>query len=144
MISIVLISEPADILSTITIEAVGGRNDSTCASVPFGCWIIFCHAMIGITHRSMTGVIRLWVSLIVLQIEPIPTMIELKKRNLRATLFSLLGVDFSVRCLRTSYRTFIQKPLPAPGFIFRPSHILSFVWRSCSSACMNWHGRRTS
>jgi len=58
----------------MTIGDVGGTNDNTLANMPFGSLMMFRHAIMGTTHIRMTGLSKLCVSLIVLQIEPIPTM----------------------------------------------------------------------
>ena len=77
------ISEPADNRNIMTIGVIGGKNDKLLARVPFESWTILCQARSGMMQKSMTGVIRLWVSLIVLQTEPIPTMVEPNNKKAR-------------------------------------------------------------
>lgn len=72
--------EPADNRNTITIGVTGGTNDNTFARVPLGLWTSLNQPINGIMKINITGIIRLWVSFMVLQIEPMPVRIALKRR----------------------------------------------------------------
>ena len=76
-------SVPLDRRRTITIGVVGGTYDSTRASSPLGSWASRGQAIIGMMKTSMIGIIRLCVSLIVLQTEPTPARIALNRTKPR-------------------------------------------------------------
>ena len=79
-ISTIQISEPEENLAIITSGVIGGMNENIRDSIPFGSWATLNQDTNGIIKIIVIGIIRLWVSLIVLQTEPAATMIELIKR----------------------------------------------------------------
>ena len=80
-ISPIQISEPEESRSTITIGVKGGMNEKTRDIKPLGSLTSLNQDSSGIMKIIVIGIIRLWVSLIVLQTEPAPAMIELTKRK---------------------------------------------------------------
>lgn len=81
IISTIQISEPEDSRSTITIGVKGGMNEKIRDIKPLGSRTTLNQDNNGIMKIIVIGIIILWVSLIVLQIEPAPARIELTKRK---------------------------------------------------------------
>ena len=79
-ISPIQISELAESRATITIGVIGGMNENILASIPFGSRATIGQDTNGNMKIRVIGIIRLCVSLIVLQTEPAAVMIELIKR----------------------------------------------------------------
>jgi len=82
-ISTIQMSEPEESRSTMTSGVKGGMNEKTRDRVPFGSWTTLNQDNSGIIKIIVIGIIRLWVSLIVLQTEPAAARIELTKRKPR-------------------------------------------------------------
>ena len=81
IISTIQISEPEESLNTITIGVIGGTNEKIRDIKPLGSLTSMNQDTNGITKIIVSGIIRLWGSLIVLQTEPAAAMIELTKRK---------------------------------------------------------------
>jgi hypothetical protein len=80
-ISTFQISEPEDSRSIITIGVKGGRNENTRDIKPLGSLTTLNQANNGIIKTIIIGIIRPWVSFIVLQIEPTAVRSEVIKRK---------------------------------------------------------------
>ena len=80
-ISTIQISEPEESRSTITSGVKGGMNEKIRDIKPLGSLTSLNQDNNGMMKTIVIGIIRLWVSLIVLQTEPAAARIEQTKRK---------------------------------------------------------------